>query len=309
MLNRFPNNSRVAFIGDSITAANLSLQWIIRAYSRIPDTDGVRFFNCGVAGGTADFAATSYLADIKRYKPTHVVISFGINDSNRDALNLPRNEERLGILTAAYEKYKARLSQLVDMLLLDGVNVTLCTPVPYDEYTQGDNEPLPGGFALMLGYAEYVRNLAGEKGVTLYDQHKILSTVMAKEPVFSPDRIHPTPHGYYIIAREILKEQGIDVGEEDAMPECFAQWHLYVSRLRKIIATECMIVPRLGVEFDSPAEQKLPKMQELIDRQGWGAPVLESFCRAYMDDKPHEAELYRLVDESYGDIVKTLFEA
>ena len=309
MLKRFPNNSRVAFIGDSITAANLSLQWIIRAYSRIPDTDGIRFFNCGVAGGTADFAVSSYYGDIKRYNPTHAVISFGINDSNRDALLLERDEKRLEILTLAYDKYRTRLAELVDMLTKDGVDVTLCTPVPYDEYTPGENKPLPGGFALMLGYAEYVRTLAKEKGVTLYDQHKILSGVMAKEPVFSPDRIHPTPHGYYVIAREILKEQGIEVGDEDAMPECFAQWHQYVARLRKVIATECMIVPRLGESFDSPAEQKLPKMQSLIDREGWGVPVLESFCRAYMEDKPHEAELYRLVDETYEDIVKALFEA
>ena len=35
MLKKFPDNSRVAFIGDSITAANLSLQWIIRAYSKL----------------------------------------------------------------------------------------------------------------------------------------------------------------------------------------------------------------------------------------------------------------------------------
>ena len=309
MLNRFPNNSRVVFIGDSITAANLSLQWIIRAYSRIPDTDGIRFFNCGVAGGTADFAATSYLADIKRYKPTHAVISFGINDSNRDALNMQRDAKRLGILTAAYDKYRVRLAELVDILLEDGVDVTLCTPVPYDEYTPGENEPLPGGFALMLGYAEYVRILAKEKGVTLYDQHKILSTVMADEAVFSPDRIHPTPHGYYVIAREILKAQGVEVGDEDDMPACFSQWHGYVARLRKVLATECMLVPRTGESFDSPADQKLIKMQALIDREGWGAPVLESFCRDYMVDKPHEAELYRLVDETYEDIVKALFKA
>ena len=53
--------------------------------------------------------------------------------------------------------------------------------------------------------------------------------------------------------------------------------------------------------------EKLKKMQELIDRQGWGAPVLESFCRAYVEDKPNEADLYRLVDETYENIVKELF--
>ena len=307
MLKRFPDNSRVVFIGDSITAANLSLQWIIRAYSGLDDAKGIRFFNCGVAGGTADFAVTSFYGDIKRYNPTHAVISFGINDSNRDALNEKRDEKRLATLKNAYEKYCQRLGELVDLLLADGTEVTLCTPVPYDEYMQSEQKPLPGGFALMLGYSEYVRNLAKEKGVALYDQHKTLCDVMAKDNVFSPDRIHPTNHGYYILARELLKEQGIEVGDEDALPECFTLWHSYVARLRKVIATECMIVPRTGESFDSPADVKLQKMQELIDRQGWGVPVLESFCRAYVEDKPHEKELYRLVDESYEEIVKALF--
>ena len=308
MLNRFPDNSRVVFIGDSITAENSSLQWIIRAYAGIDGAKGVRFFNCGVAGGTADFAVTSYVKDIRRYDPTHAVISFGINDSQRDALREKRDGHRLGVLTDAYEKYKKRLAQLVDLLLTDGVDVTLCTPVPYDEYSVSDMQPLPGGFALMLGYAEYVRLLARDKGVHLYDQHAKLSALMATDSIFSPDRIHPTPHGYYVLARELLKEQGIDIGEENELPECFALWHSYVARLRKVIATECMIVPRTGEGFDSPADGKIEKIQRLIDRQEWGVPVLESFCRDYVKDKPNEAELYRLVDESYGNIVEALFK-
>ena len=297
MLKKFPNGSRVVFIGDSITAANLSLQWIVRAYKM--EGSEARFFNCGVAGGTADFAVTSYEKDTKRYSPTHAFISFGINDSNRDLLAYKRSEDRLHGLVAAYEKYKLRLAELVDKLLLDGVEVTLCTPVPYDEYTETEVAPLRGGYALMLGYAEYVRNLAREKSVALYDQHKIISECMANDAIFSPDHIHPTPHGYYVLAREILREQGVDAGDEDTLPECFARWHSYVARLRKVIAAECMLVPRLGVSFDSPAEEKLPKMQRMIDRKEWGVPVLESFCHAYMEDKPKEDELYRLVDESY----------
>ena len=307
MLNRFPDNSRVVFIGDSITAANLSLQWIIRAYAGLDGAKGVRFFNCGVAGGTADFAATSYGKDIRRYNPTHAIISFGINDSQRDALREKRDGHRLGVLTSAYEKYKKRLAELVDLLLADGVDVTLCTPVPYDEYSASDMQPLPGGFALMLGYAEYVRLLAKDRGVHLYDQHAKLSAVMAFDGIFSPDRIHPTPHGYYVLAREFLKEQGVDVGDESGFPECFALWHSYVARLRKVIATECMIVPHTGEAFDAPADGKIEKIQRLIDRQEWGVPVLESFCRDYVKDKPNEAELYRLVDESYGKIVEALF--
>ena len=297
MINKFPSGARVAFIGDSITAANITLRWIIKAYK----DEGIklRFFNCGVAGGTADFAVTSYDCDTHRYSPTHAVVSFGINDSQRELLREARSESRLGQLKEAFEVYKKRLAELVDRLIADGVEVILCTPVPYDEYSISDAETLRGGYALMLGYAEYVRELAKQKGVTLYDQHRIISEIMASEQVHSPDRIHPTDHGYFVLARELLRAQGIEILEECTLPECFDRWHSYVARLRKVLATECMIVPSMGEGIDSPSEVKISKMQAKIDSEDWGQPVFESFCRAYREDKPLEEELYRLIDESY----------
>ena len=297
MIPRFPDNSRVAFIGDSITAENLTLRHIIRAYKDM-GAKGIRFFNCGVAGGTADFAVTSYARDIRRYKPTHALVSFGINDSNRELLREERSPDRLRALLDAYGVYKRRMSELVDMLLSDGAKVTVCTPVPDDEYSDSAEEALPGGYALMLGYSEYVRNLAKEKGVRLYDQHRIICEVMAKEQIHSPDRIHPTPHGYYVLARELLKEQGIEIREEP-LPEYLSRWHSYVARLRKVLASECMLIPMLGLTFDSDTDSKLRAARAMVDKGDFIRPVFESFFRAYVLDKPDEDELYRLVDESY----------
>lgn len=301
MLPIFPNDARVAFIGDSITAENLALQWIIRAYKNLNGYDGIRFFNCGVAGGTAEFAVESYSKDIKRYAPTHAIVSFGINDSKREFLYEERTAERLDILTAAYEVYKEKMSTLVDMLLADGIDVTLCTPHPYDEYAESPEKPLPGGYALMLGYSEYVRLLAKEKGVKLYDANAKLSRVMASERVFSADRIHPDAHGYYILAREFLSEQGVDVGKEEPLPEYFSRWHSYVARLRKVLASECMLVKLLGMKFDDPTEKKMALMLDRVERRDFGKPVFESFYLSYVKDKPNEAELYRLIDETYEE--------
>ena len=299
MLPFFPSNARVVFIGDSITAENLALQWIIRAYKSLDGYDAIRFFNCGVAGGTAEFAVESYAKDIKRYNPTHAIVSFGINDSRREFLYEERNKERLDILTAAYEVYKKNMSTLVDMLIADGIDVTLCTPAPYDEYAESPEKPLPGGYALMLAYSEYVRLLAKEKGVKLYDANAKISRAMASERVFSQDRIHPDAHGYYILAREFLSEQGVDVGAEEALPEYLARWHSYVARLRKVQASECMLVRSLGLAFDSPTDEKMALMTEKVEKNDFGRPVFESFYRSYVADKPNEAELYRLIDESY----------
>jgi lysophospholipase L1-like esterase len=286
-------------MGDSITAENISLQWVIKGYKTLDNHSGVRFFNCGVAGGTAEFAIESYTSDVKRYKPTHAVVSFGINDSGRELLREKRTSERLAALTEAYEKYKINMTKLVDMLLTDGVDVTLCTPFPYDEYSDGGEEPLRGGYALMLGYSEFVRSFAREKGVKLYDANEIISRTMASESVYSPDRIHPHPYGYYILAREFLKEQGILISADDSIDERYARWHSYVARLRKVQAAECMLVRGLGIPFSAPTEEKMAAMTERVRTENFGRPVFESFYRAYVADKPHEAELYRLIDEAY----------
>ena len=94
MLPIFPDNSRVAFIGDSITAANLVLPRVIDAYRG----RGIRFYNCGVAGGTAEFAVQIFDKDVKRFMPTHAVVSFGINDSRRDLLAEERSADRMNKL-------------------------------------------------------------------------------------------------------------------------------------------------------------------------------------------------------------------
>ena len=295
MISVFPDNSRVAFIGDSITAANITLPYIIHAYKTQKIAKNIRFFNCGVAGGTAEFATVSYEKDIKHYNPTHAVIAFAINDSNRDLLKNERNEERRDALVSAYDVYKAKMSELIDKLHADGVKVTLCTPVPYDEYANGGEAPLRGGFALMQGYAEFVRNLAKDKGVELHDQHRVISDLLASDVIISPDRIHPTDHGYFVLAREFLLAQGVEIGEEIPVPQYFAEWHSYVARLRKVLAAECMIVH----DFDAPTDAKLARMTAKIEAEDWGQPVFESFIRDYVKDKQYEADLYSKIDELY----------
>ena len=296
-MKRFPDNARVAFIGDSITAANLTLPYIIHTYKTQKIARGIRFFNCGVAGGTAEFARISYDTDIARHKPTHAVVSFGINDSHRDLLADPRSKERQDALYGAYENYKANMTALVDRLHADGISVTLCTPATYDEYTESETPALHGGFALMQGYAEFVRTLAKEKGTELCDIHAKVSYLLETDPLISDDHIHPTNHGYFTLARIILAEQGIDIGEEMPIPDYFSRWRSYVDPLRRVLATECMLIP----DFNTPTEQKLANMTTRVKNQDWGRPIFEVYMRAYVEHKPQEAELYRMIDLTYEE--------
>ena len=292
MLPIFPDNSRIVFIGDSITAANLVLPRVIDAYRG----HGIRFYNCGVAGGTAEFAVQIFDTDVKRFMPTHAVISFGINDSRRDLLAEERTPERMDKLVFYYENYKKTMRELVDKLLEIGTEVTLCTPVPYDEYSDSPEAPLRGGYSLMLGYAEFVRELACEKGVRLYDQHTVLSRVMAEDRIISDDRIHPSDHGYFVLARELLREQGIEI-DEAPITERFAEWHSYIARLRQQLAAQCMIVDHIP----GTPEEKMAAMVRKIENADWGKPVFERFIRGYVNDKPLEEEMYARIDELYTE--------
>ena len=61
------------------------------------------------------------------------------------------------------------------------------------------------------------------------------------------------------------KEQGIDVGPEEDLCECFANWHSYVARLRKEQASECMLIRGLGMSIDTPTDEKMRVMSEKVE--------------------------------------------
>lgn len=127
-MQRFPDNARVVFIGDSLVAANQTLWRIVDFYkTHFPDS-GIRFFNCGISGGTAATALRFLNENILVHKPTHAVIATGINDSKSGTLSRPRSEEKLALLTAAFDEYRQNLTRLTRILLDAGVEVTLCTP-------------------------------------------------------------------------------------------------------------------------------------------------------------------------------------
>ena len=109
---RFPNGARVCFVGDSLVARNQYLPIIIDCYKKSLPHSAIRFFNCGVSGGTADFAVQSFACDVLSHHPTHVVVAFGVNDSGRDTLASERSTRRYEKLLARYELYKKRLAEL-----------------------------------------------------------------------------------------------------------------------------------------------------------------------------------------------------
>lgn len=287
-MKRFPDGSRVCFIGDSITHNNGFLAHIVAYYRKFFPESMVEFYNCGISGGTLTTVLHSFDEDILPYQPTHVVMMIGINDSNRNALNGPANE-KFSLLLRAFEGYKKNLKTLCDRLDNMGVGVTLCTPMPYAEYMESEIEVLRGGSALLLGYADFVKAYAKEQGYSLCDYHTYATRVMQNEAIYNPDRVHPTPRGHYYMAKCFLESQGLELGDETELPPDVQKWSEVVLLVRNTIATEHFI---LNDDFTTTPQERWDAIQNYLEcgQPGPYETYFKQLSRQYLEIKPHQRE-------------------
>ncbi len=287
MIQRFPDGARVCFIGDSLTAQNHVLPRIIAYYkTHFPDS-GITFFNCGVAGGTAVYARAIFEEDVLVHHPTHAVVAFGINDSHRDILRFSPDANCYAHLVEAFEVYKQNLTALCEAILAQDIELILGTPAPYAEYQESTQPALRGGFALMLGYAEFVRNLAREKNIPLCDYHTALTGYMQEDVLYQDDRIHPSKHGYYYMAKHFLACQGLDIGDETPEP-VYTAWREAVSSLRELYSAECMIIKNYG----APLEEKLTVFRNYLEADKPQNPYIV-FCAKKFLSAHQNKDTYR----------------
>ena len=296
-MKRFPDGARVCFVGDSLVARNQYLPVIIDCYKQNFPGSGIRFFNCGVSGGTAKFAHDSFENDVLSCKPTHVVVAFGVNDSKRTRLEKPRSKERYDFFLEWFEIYKKSLSALCEKVLASGCELILCTPAPYDEYTETPIPTFKGGYALLCEYANFVRNLAKEKGYTLVDFHECLTRALQVEegPLFDADHVHPNIHGFYLMAKYFLAQQGLDAPAEGEIPAYFADWREKLFVYRSINAAECMIIK----DYSLPQEEKDRIVRDFLAAGKWSISYFETISKRYLEMKDKEAELAREIAEIY----------
>ena len=296
-LERFPDGARVCFVGDSLVARNQYLPVIIDAYKKSYPNSGIRFINCGVSGGTAKYAHDSFEDDVLPHKPTHVLVAFGVNDSGRTRLEKPRSEKRYEELLERFESYKRYLAALCEKVIACGAELILCTPAPYDEYTESPVTTMRGGAALICEYAGYVRSLARDRGYTMVDMHAMLTRALQVEetPVFDVDHVHPTFHGFYLMAKYFLSLQGIEAPEEGELPAYFNAWRDKLFVFRSIAAAECMIIR----DYFMPQEEKNELMRAYLAAGKWSISYFETIAKRYLEFKSCEDALRREVEAIY----------
>lgn len=293
-MNTFSRGSRVCFVGDSITHNNRYVAHIAAFYREHFPELSVEFYNCGISGGSLTSALNTFNADTAAYKPTHIVLMVGINDSDRNALN-EDSGSKYDRLKRAFDNYKINLDEFCEKVKKINAELTLCTPTPYAEYINSNEPPLRGGSALMLGYADYIKNYAKENGYPLCDYNSYITHAMQTETLYNPDRVHPTPRGHYYIAKCFLEFQGLDPDAEKDLPPDIEKWHNTVGKYRDLFAAEYMIIHG----FEKKTEENIETVKKFLSDSAKGNSnnYLVSLAKGYLENKPKEKEIRKhLID-------------
>ena len=213
----FTDGDVVAFIGDSITAGDKYRQIIAEFYyTRYPL---IKFtsYNRGVAGNTAEKALLRLDADILQGSPNKATIMLGMNEG-RYAHTKDTDAEAQGKREVAAQKFRDKMTVLVDELNAKKIGVTLIGPSIYD---QTMDESISGysykGFNdTLIKYKDFVQDLAKNKGWDFVDFNTpmlaVNASAQARDPkatIVGKDRVHPGPLGYYVMAYSFLKSQGV----------------------------------------------------------------------------------------------------
>ncbi len=143
-----------------------------------------------------------------------------------------------------------------------GAEVILCTSVPYDEYQSCDTKVWRGGYSILLGYAEYLKSYGREKGYEVCDYHSYITRAMQDEVLFETDRVHPNSRGQYFMAKCFLENQGLDLGDEQPLPDDIKEWCHYVELVRNTIATEHFI---LKDDFSTTEEERMTAIKKYLE--------------------------------------------
>ena len=300
VMQQFKNGDRVVFLGDSIIGCSRIATLTAECYHRLFPERKVHFFNCGAAGGDTGFGLKILEEDVFACNPTHVIVAYGTNDSWRWCLSDHRHKERYELLKEKYFLFKENLQKLCKKITEKGINLILCTPLPYDEYGATETSALKGGYALLSEFANTVREVARNYNIPLCDIYEGIVEMMQNQDdnIFSSDRIHPTEHGGYLMAKIFMYSQGIDIGEEKPLPQYIKAWHLAVTDFRKLYTAECML--KLGA--DKPIPERLKKAKEIYENPNTSDWYL-SLSKNYLENKENQADIFNTITKLYQKTV------
>lgn len=284
-ISSFPDGSRVAFFGDSITRNGGGILRVAAHYKNAFPDRNVRFYNVGISGGGLAAAEMYFDSMLAARKPTHVILAFGVNDSG------------------APEGFHERYAALVGRIEALGAKVVLRAPTPYNEFGGGTVSAVSGKDAAHRRIADEIRAFAKERGLQFLDDYGKMKKCLADgEDVFNGDRVHPNDLGQWRMAETLLSAQGLTIEpyrprSEVAASSGLAQWEAVSQKIANLNSAEWLVVR--DESLDVPA--KIAKVGEWLSTKG-AKPGANQFvvriAKDYLRDKPQESVLYAELDNA-----------
>ena len=216
------NGDVICFLGDSITAEG---SWEAEFYQTVGRYKDIKVYNCGVPGSRAALAAEYIYGLCLMKNPDKVVINFGVNDISRWVLGKAYGkDDGAQIVEKAIEIYAEKIEQITKTVIEYDAEPILCTPVPYDEYTDRIEENLKCDYALER-CADIVKSIAEKYGAKLVDFRTPMLKMIKEREIISPDRVHPTAFGYRLMAGIFMAEMGETVQFDINTPFRAEEWN------------------------------------------------------------------------------------
>ncbi len=212
---RFPleDGTKICFIGNSITQDGRYHKILNTHYAtRYPGSD-VWFISCGIGGDTATGMIARFEDDILIHNPDYAFLMTGMNDMSSALYTngIEVTEELMAKRKANIERYKREVVQLVDMMEEHDIVPILMTPTIYDQTAKLDTPPLTGKNDALGLCAQFIRELAKERGLQLVDHYDIMMSINQQKQSVDPeativgsDRVHPQNEGHFVMAYNIL---------------------------------------------------------------------------------------------------------
>jgi len=200
----FRNGDRIVIVGDSITVQGNYVRYIENfVRTRFPKWDTV-VRNAGINGYRADLGFKVMDDDVLVWRPTVVVVNYGMNDGRR----------RGGI-----ELYQKWIVPYVDKLIEHRARVVFCSNSPLD---YGDVGKYTGYNNYFVKMAAFAKQVAKDRGLPFVDQFNFLHPLWGRNwqsenpvpvtdhtrPQHSPDSVHARAPGQLNMTYIILKTLG-----------------------------------------------------------------------------------------------------
>ena len=198
-----PAKKKVVFFGDSITQAGVQPGGYIRLMDSLVALDkkssDYELIGAGIGGDKIYDLYLRMEEDVLKKQPDIVVIYVGVNDVWHKSSSGTGTD---------YNKFGRFYEAVVAKLQAAGIKVIICTPAVIGERTDHSN-PQDGDLNF---YSQWIRNFAAKKSIPLVDlrslfmQYNLANNPENKESgILTRDRVHLTPAGNNLVAKEMWK--------------------------------------------------------------------------------------------------------